>query len=71
MFEQFDDESVREFIISIKKNDTLKGRLHNNVKMNRLRTLGNIVISRVSTSFADRKFLELLINPEKEKEFFN
>ena len=64
MFEQFDDESAREFISVLKNNTVLKSRLSNNAKMNRLRTLGNIIYTRVSDNFSDKKFLEALINPE-------
>ena len=32
--------------------------------------LGNIVEERVSENFKEKYFLEILTNPEKEKEFF-
>lgn len=70
MFNKFDDESAYEFIKVIKTNNIIKTRIGNNVKLNRLRTLGNIVEERVSDNFKDKEFLEILINPEREKEFF-
>ena len=70
MFKKFDDESAYEFIKVIKNNSIIKGRITNHVKLNRLRTLGNIVEERVSENFKDKDFLEILTNPEKEKEFF-
>lgn len=70
MFKKFDDESAFEFIKVIKNNSTIKGRITNHVKLNRLRTLGKIVEERVSENFKEKDFLEILINPEKEKEFF-
>lgn len=70
MFKKFDDESAFEFIKVIKTNSIIKGRITNNVKLNRLRTLGNIVEERVSENFKEKYFLEILTNPEKEKEFF-
>jgi len=39
------------------------------VKLNRLRSLGNIVLEKVSSRFADRAFLEALVDPDAEKTF--
>jgi hypothetical protein len=69
MFESFDDESAHSFIESVKTNSTLKSRLHSNVKLRRLRTLGEIVRRRVSERFDEIDFLEMLLDETKEKDF--
>lgn len=71
MFEKFDDEAAEAFIEAIKLNDTIKHRIRTSSKMRRLRSLGNIVLERVSDRFKDRKFLELLVDETKEREFFS
>ena len=70
MFESFDDESAHAFIEAIKNNKKLQERISNKVKLDRLRTLGEIVNRKISENFDEIEFLELLINKEKEKEFF-
>ena len=69
MFEAFDDTAVEAFVSSIKKNNTLKRRIGNPTKLNRLRSLGNIAIERASSHHSGRQLLENLVNPEKEPEF--
>ena len=71
MFESFDDESAHAFIESIKNNKRLQNRISNKVKLDRLRTLGEIVNRKISENFDEVEFLELLINKEKEKDFFD
>jgi hypothetical protein len=41
--ERFDDESAHAFVEVIKTNDLLQSRIGNKTKLERLRTLGNIV----------------------------
>lgn len=71
MFESFDDESAYAFIDVIKKNKTLQSRIQNKVKLERLRTLGNIVNRKISENFSESNFLNLLLDETKEKEFFD
>lgn len=71
MFEKFDDESANAFIETVKRNKTLKARIQSStVKLRRLRTLGEIVIMRISDNFENRDFLEMLLDEKREKEFF-
>jgi hypothetical protein len=70
MFEKFDDEAAEAFIEAIKLNETIKHRIRTSSKMRRLRSLGHIVLERVSDRFKDRKFLEFLVDDTKEREFF-
>lgn len=69
MFQAFDDKAGAAFVKAIRGNKMLRARLTDPVKLNRLRSLGNIVLEKISSRFADRSFLESLVNPEKEKDF--
>lgn len=70
MFEFFDDRAAEAFIRCIRKNDTLKRRIQDPTKLDRLRSLGNIVAGRVSPNFSDKAALKALVTPGKEKDFF-
>jgi len=70
MFELFDDNAAMAFVETIKESRTLKSRIDSPTKLNRLRTLGNIVSEKISTSFSEKEFIETLVNETKEKEFF-
>jgi hypothetical protein len=69
MFETFDDTAVEAFVFTLKKNSTLKRRIDNPTKLNRLRSLGNIAIERASSNHSGRDLLEKLVTPERESEF--
>lgn len=70
MFGKFDDASISAFIEVINKNKSLRGTIRHQVKLNRLRMLGNIALERASERFKDKKILELLVDETKEKDFF-
>lgn len=70
MFEKFDDTAVDAFINVIKTNKKLKQRITNPAKLRRLRSLGNIVIERVSENYHDKAILMYLVDETKEREFF-
>ena len=70
MFEYFDDESAHAFVDTIKSNSLLQQRIQSNVKLRRLRTLGEIVYKRISEHFDEKEFLEALLDEKREKEFF-
>jgi hypothetical protein len=69
MFEAFDDTAVEAFVLALKKNSTLKRRINNPTKLNRLRSLGNIALERASSQHSGRDLLEKLVTPEREPEF--
>jgi hypothetical protein len=69
MFQRFDDQAAASFVHSIRNNDLLKRRIHTPAKMRRLRSLGNIVLSRISASFPEKHVLEALVDEEREEEF--
>jgi len=71
MFEQFDDHAADAFVEFVKGDAHFKGLLSvYPAKLGRLRTLGSIVLSRVSSVFAHRSFLEVLIDPLGEGKLF-
>lgn len=71
MFEKFDDESAHAFVDAIKMNASLKSRITNQVKLRRLRNLGEIVNRRISENFDEVDFLDMLLNETRECEFFD
>lgn len=71
MFEQFDSYSTNCFLESIRKNIVLKDRIsRSNVKLRRLRQLGNILLSICSETYENKSSLLLLVDETKEEEFF-
>ncbi|HEV2224359.1 MAG TPA: hypothetical protein VGR84_15290 [Candidatus Acidoferrales bacterium] len=71
MFQAFDDKAGAAFVKAFKGNTLLRSRITNPEKLNRLRSLGNIVLEKVSAKFADRAFLEALVDPASEKKFIS
>jgi hypothetical protein len=69
MFQAFDDKAGAAFVEAIRGNSLLRSRITDPAKLNRLRSLGNIVLEKVSSRFSDREFLEALVDPEAEKKF--
>jgi len=70
MFEAFDDSASAAFVECMRTNNTLRRRIENPVKLNRLRSLANIVIDRVSTGFPEKRILEALVDENQEDEFW-
>ncbi len=71
MFKSFDDNAASAFIETIKESKILKSRISSPTKLNRLRSLANIILEKVSNNFSDKAFLEMLVDSKKEKDFFN
>jgi hypothetical protein len=71
MFEAFDDAASSAFVECMRKNTVLRRRIENPVKLYRLRSLGNIVLGRISSTFPDTALLEALVNDSREEEFWN
>lgn len=71
MFEYFDNTSVDSFIETIKTNKVLQGRIKNTAQLNRLRTLGDILLNKPELNHDSKVFLELLVDKEKTKEFYD
>jgi hypothetical protein len=70
MFEAFDDTASAAFVECMWTNSTLRRRIENPLKLNRLRSLANIVLGRVSAAFPERKILEALVDEEHEGKFW-
>lgn len=70
MFEKFDDESADKFVEVIKNNKIIISRVQNDIKLNRLRILGRIVLNRISSRFRERNILEVLVDEEKNRIYF-
>ncbi|NRG35210.1 hypothetical protein HRF63_25470 [Bacillus circulans] len=71
MFEKFDDAASEYFIEFLQKDSDIRKKIRTPSKLRRLRNLGSILLERVSTNFKYNTQLELLLDEEKEKEFFN
>lgn len=69
MMQAFDDRAAEAFIECIKNSQVLRERIQNPAKMRRLRSLGNIVLERVSQGFKGLPILEALAD-EKNEELF-
>lgn len=69
MFQAFDDKAAAAFVTTLRRNGDLKNRIRNPAKMGRLRSLGNIVLGRVSGRFQEKAILEALVDPAAEKRF--
>ncbi len=69
MIQAFDDRAGEAFVQCIKESTTLRERIKYPDKLRRLRSLGNIVLERVSKAFNERLFLERLVDDKKEAEF--
>lgn len=70
MIQAFDDRAAESFIECIKSSSILRERITNPRKMRRLRSLGNIVLERISSSFPEREILEALVDEDNEELFF-
>lgn len=71
MFEKFDNSSTEAFIETIKSNDKLQQRIRYAGQLNRLRTLGDILLNKPEIRADSKEFLELLVDIEKTKEFYS
>lgn len=70
MFEVFDDNAAAAFAEVVKRSSLLRRRIEAPAKLARLRSLANIVLGRVSGTFADKDFLEALVDEERTGDFF-
>lgn len=70
MFEAFDDRAAEAFVDAIKTSNNLRSRIQYPPKMSRLRSLGNIVLEKVSDAFPNRQFLVALSDEQNQEQFF-
>lgn len=69
MFEVFDDNSAAAFVTAIKTSSFLRRRIEAPAKLERLRSLGNVVLGRISSRFPEKTFLEALVDEKRIAEF--
>lgn len=71
MFDKFDNASAEAFVETVKTNPTLKSRVfRREAKLARLRILGRILLEKREIRADTKKFLELLVDAGKTKEFY-
>lgn len=71
MFEKFDPYAISCFKDVVKSNVSLKDRIKSsNVKLNRLRTLGKILIKQINETNENYEFLNCLITESEEQNFY-
>lgn len=70
MFKMFDDDAAAAFVHTVRSNGTLRDRIQNEAKMDRLRMLAQIVLEKVSASFPDVELLRAIVAPERQQEFW-
>ena len=71
MFEKFDNKSAEAFVKTIKTNSKLKSRINNVALLNRLRTLGDILLNKPEITGDSKIFLELLVDENRTKDFYS
>lgn len=71
MFEKFDNKSAEAFVKTIKTNSKLKSRINNVAQLNRLRTLGDILLNKPEITGDSKIFLELLVDENRTKDFYS
>lgn len=70
MFQKFDDTATEHFIELLKRDRDLKRLMRTPSKLRRIRTLGEILLERVSTNFDQKEVLLLLVDEEQEGALF-
>jgi hypothetical protein len=70
MFEKFDEEAATSFVKCVKESSLLRSRLGNRSQLERLRNLADILIEKTRPNSDTRRYLELLADETKDKEFY-
>lgn len=71
IFKTFDNKAVELFIDTILTNEKLQIRIKAAQTLNRLRTLGEIILNEVALKEGNKEFLELLVDKDKTGNFYN
>ncbi len=69
MFENFDNQSVEAFVQTVRSSKELHKRIAQAGQLNRLRTLGNILLNKPEIRDDSKGFIENLVDETKTKEF--
>ncbi len=71
MLKKFNNKSAEEFVNTIKTNQKLKSRIRGAAQLNRLRTLGDILLNKPEIKDSVKSFIEILVDEEQTKEFYH
>jgi len=71
MFENFDINSVDAFIKAIKETQKLKNRIQDRGQLDRLRSLGDILLNKPNLRAEQIEFLELMVDEKRAKDFYD
>lgn len=71
IFETFDNTSIDVFIKTIREDQKLKSRITYRGQLDRLRSLGDILLNKSNLRKDQSAFLELLVDEEKTKELYD
>jgi len=71
MFETFDINAVDAFIKTIKETQKLKNRIQDRGQLDRLRSLGDILLHKQNLRAEQTEFLELLVDESRAKDFYS
>lgn len=67
MFQTFDDKAAAAFVKVVQNSVDLRSRIQYPIKMERLRTLGELLVQKVSVTSPDMEFLNVLVDPAQER----
>lgn len=70
MFERFDRTAINAFIDTVKENKVLKSRIKFRGQLDRLRSLGDLLLSKQTLDEDQISFLELLVDEKSVDQFY-
>lgn len=70
LFKKFDSTSIEAFVTTIKTNETLRGRISNSNKLERLRDLATILLNETTPIKDLNEYLELVVDRKRTGEFY-
>ncbi len=71
MFESFDINAVDAFIKTIRETQKLKNRIQDRGQLDRLRSLGDILLNKPNLRADQVEFIELMVDEKRTKEFYD
>lgn len=70
LFERFDERAADAFVKCVKTSESLRRRIGSRPQLDRLRTLGNILLERANPKGATKELLMLLVDDSRTNDFF-
>jgi len=71
MFENFDINAVDAFIKTIRETQKLKNRVQDRGQLDRLRSLGDILLNKPNLRDEQTEFIELMVDEKRTKDFYD